>query len=94
MKDDFLIIACCFVTIFVLLFVIINPIFLAPCYNKFEKIEKNKLKDKIEELAKKLNFPLAHIEIIDGSKRSDHSNAYFYGFGENKRAVLFDTLLK
>lgn len=48
----------------------------------------------IEELAVKLNFPLKRILIVDASKRSAHSNAYYFGLGSNKRIVIFDTLLK
>ena len=51
------------------------------------------MREKIEELAKKVGFPLTKIYVVDASKRSAHSNAYFYGFGSNKRIVLFDTLL-
>lgn len=41
-----------------------------------------------------LSFPLTKIYVVDGSRRSAHSNAYFYGLGKNKRIVLFDTLIK
>ena len=47
----------------------------------------------IEQLAGSLNFPLRKLFVIDGSKRSAHSNAYMYGMGKNKRIVLFDTLI-
>jgi Zn-dependent protease with chaperone function len=50
--------------------------------------------EKIEKLAKQVSFPLTQIFVVDGSRRSAHSNAYFYGFFKNKRIVLFDTLLK
>jgi STE24 endopeptidase len=52
------------------------------------------LKEEIEECARELKFPLKKIYVVDASKRSDHSNAYYFGFGSNKRIVLFDTLLK
>jgi STE24 endopeptidase len=51
------------------------------------------LKTKIEALAKQCSFPLTKLYVIDGSRRSNHSNAYFYGFFKSKRIVLFDTLL-
>lgn len=51
------------------------------------------LKEKIEQLAASVKFPLTKLYVIDGSRRSSHSNAYFYGFFKNKRIVLFDTLL-
>ena len=47
----------------------------------------------IEALASKLEFPLKKLFVVDGSKRSSHSNAYMYGFRNNKRIVLFDTLI-
>lgn len=66
---------------------------IAPCFNKFTELEDSKLKDKIFELADSLKFPLKKIYVIDGSTRSSHSNAYFFGFGSNKRIVIYDTLL-
>ena len=51
-------------------------------------------RNKIEELAGSLRFPLKKLFVIDGSKRSAHSNAYMYGFFNNKRIVLFDTLVE
>ena len=48
----------------------------------------------IEKLASSLHFPLKKLLVVEGSKRSAHSNAYFYGFWKNKYIVLFDTLLK
>lgn len=47
----------------------------------------------IEALAERLSFPLKKLYVVDGSKRSGHSNAYMYGFGKSKRIVLYDTLL-
>ena len=47
----------------------------------------------IEELAASLKFPLTKLYVVEGSKRSSHSNAYFYGLWNSKRIVLFDTLL-
>lgn len=44
-------------------------------------------------MASKLEFPLTKLYVVDGSKRSNHSNAYMYGFRNNKRIVLFDTLI-
>ena len=57
-------------------------------------MQEGELRDKIVKLAKKLNFPLTKILVVDQSTRSSHSNAYFYGFGKNKRIVIFDTLMK
>ena len=70
----------------------IYPNWIAPLFNKYTDLEEGSLKEKINNLALKLKFPLTKIYVVDGSKRSNHSNAYFYGFGNNKRIVLFDTL--
>ena len=51
------------------------------------------LKTAIEEFANKVGFPIGRIDVMDGSKRSAHSNAYFSGFGKSRRIALFDTLL-
>ena len=68
--------------------------FIAPMFNKFTPLEDGELRDMIEEYSKKVDFPLTEVYVVDGSKRSAHSNAYFTGFGKNKRIVLFDTLLE
>ena len=67
--------------------------FIAPMFNKFTPLQDGKLKDIITTYAKNVDFPLTEIYVVDGSKRSSHSNAYFTGFGKNKRIVLFDTLM-
>ena len=67
--------------------------FIAPMFNEFTPLEEGKLKDLITTYANDINFPLTEIYVVDGSKRSAHSNAYFTGFGKNKRIVLFDTLM-
>lgn len=72
----------------------IYPEFIAPLFDKYTPLSDGPLKTKIEELAKQVNFPLFKIYIVEGSKRSAHSNAYFYGFFNSKRIVLYDTLLK
>ncbi|XP_014242540.1 CAAX prenyl protease 1 homolog isoform X2 [Cimex lectularius] len=72
----------------------IYPDFIAPLFDKYTPLPEGELKEKIEELAAKVKFPLYKLYLVEGSKRSVHSNAYFYGFFKNKRIVLFDTLLK
>mgnify|MGYP001176231823 FL=1 len=67
--------------------------FIAPMFNKFTPLEDGELRDMIEEYSKKVDFPMTEVYVVDGSKRSAHSNAYFTGFGKNKRIVLFDTLM-
>ncbi|KAJ3324776.1 CAAX prenyl protease 1 [Boothiomyces sp. JEL0866] len=83
-----------FMIAFQIFFMIIFPTFIQPLFNKFTALEDGELKTKIDDLASKLKFPLTKVYVVDGSKRSSHSNAYFYGFFNNKRIVLFDTLLQ
>ncbi|CBZ49998.1 putative peptidase family M48 domain-containing protein [Neospora caninum Liverpool] len=71
----------------------IYPNLIAPLFNKFEPLKDEELRGKICDLAKKLDFPLTKLYEMDNSKRSGHSNAYFYGFWWSKRIVLYDTLL-
>ncbi|MCQ2595376.1 MAG: M48 family metallopeptidase [Treponemataceae bacterium] len=78
---------------FVLLIQIIYPKFIAPLFNKFEPLPEGELKDKIAGLLEKIGFKNGGLFIMDASKRSGHSNAYFSGFGKNKRIVLYDTLV-
>jgi STE24 endopeptidase len=82
-----------FLQAMVFLFIMIWPNFIAPLFNEFKPLQDMELKAKIEKLAASLNFPLTELYEIDGSKRSGHSNAYFFGFGKRKRIVLYDTLL-
>jgi len=74
-------------------FMWIYPNFIQPLFNKFETLKDEDLKKKIEELASEHEFPLTKLFQIDGSTRSSHSNAYFFGFWKYKRIVLYDTLL-
>jgi STE24 endopeptidase len=67
---------------------------IVPLFNKQTPLENGPLRDKIESFANKTGFKLKNIYIIDGSKRSTKTNAYFSGFGPKKRIVLYDTLLK
>uniref|UniRef100_A0AC34GWP2 CAAX prenyl protease n=1 Tax=Panagrolaimus sp. ES5 TaxID=591445 RepID=A0AC34GWP2_9BILA len=71
----------------------IYPEFIAPLFDKYVPLPDGELKTKIEDLAKKVGFPLTKLYVVQGSKRSSHSNAYMYGFWNNKRIVLYDTLL-
>lgn len=83
-----------FVTLFQLLMIIIFPTLIAPWFNKFESLPSGELRDRIMALAKKIGFKANGIFLMDGSKRSVHSNAYFTGIGKAKRIVLFDTLVE
>tara|TARA_B110000116_G_scaffold129956_1_gene112783 strand:- start:26 stop:691 length:666 start_codon:yes stop_codon:yes gene_type:complete len=67
---------------------------IVPLFNKLVPLEDGDLKNKINDYAKKVNFPLINIFIINGSKRSAKANAYFSGLGKSKKIVLFDTLIK
>lgn len=69
------------------------PSVIAPLFNKFEPLDREDLKVRIEHLAQRCGFKLNGLFIMDGSKRSSHGNAYFTGLGNNKRIVFFDTLL-
>ncbi|GKY97462.1 hypothetical protein MPSEU_000704600 [Mayamaea pseudoterrestris] len=71
----------------------IVPVFIMPLFNKYEPLADGSLKTRIYELAGQLKYPLTKLFVMDGSKRSSHSNAFMFGFGNNKRIVLFDTLL-
>lgn len=83
-----------FVLAVALFMMTIYPVVIAPLFNKFENLPDGSLRQKIEQLAGSLKFPLKKLYSMDGSKRSAHSNAYMYGFFNNKRIVLFDTLIK
>ncbi len=72
---------------------LLYPALLAPLFNKFTPLAEGSLKTKIEDLARTLDFHVSGIFVMDGSRRSAHSNAYFTGFGRWKRVVLFDTLM-
>lgn len=70
------------------------PIFITPLYNKLTPLEPGALKTQVEALAAKLKFPLTELFVIDGSKRSAHSNAYFFGMPWKKHIVIYDTLIE
>jgi STE24 endopeptidase len=90
--ENFYIYMFIFIVIFSLIMLWIVPNFIMPLFNKYEEIEEGELKTKIYALAGKLNFPLKKLFIMDASKRSTQSNAFFFGIGSNKRIVLFDNL--
>ena len=75
----------------------IQPLFvhvIAPMFNKFTPLEEGYLRKEIEKYTSKVDFSLSRIDIMDGSKRSAHSNAYFTGFGKSRRIAIFDTLVE
>jgi len=81
-------------SLFNLLILAIYPSWIAPFFNKFSPLKDRVLKTKIIALLKKCGFKSQGLFVMDGSARSNHGNAYFTGFGKNKRIVFFDTLLE
>jgi STE24 endopeptidase len=79
---------------FTLLMFWVYPALIAPLFNKFTPLENESLKARIQALLDKCGFRSKGIFVMDGSKRSGHGNAYFTGFGRNKRIVFFDTLIE
>jgi len=91
--QNFWIVAWIFMSI---LTVLINGLYaqvIVPLFNKQTKLEDGELKSEIEKYSKNVGFNLSNIFIIDGSKRSTKANAYFSGFGKQKRVTLYDTLI-
>jgi STE24 endopeptidase len=82
------------VTAFSLIMQYVAPTWIMPLFNKFEPLEDSELRQSIEKYAESVNFPLQGVYVMDGSKRSSKSNAFFTGFGKNKRIALFDTLIE
>ncbi|XP_022911422.1 CAAX prenyl protease 1 homolog [Onthophagus taurus] len=82
------------VGVIALLMITIYPAFIAPLFDKYTPLPEGELRADIETLASDLKFPLTQLYVVEGSKRSSHSNAYFYGLFKSKRIVLFDTLLQ
>lgn len=78
---------------FNLLAMVIYPIWIAPLFNKFETLEDETVSKSVTELMKRTGFKVQGLFVVDGSRRSAHSNAYFTGLGKSKRVVFFDTLL-
>jgi STE24 endopeptidase len=89
----FFIYAWLFASLFEFAIMHVYPEFIAPLFDKYSALPESELKEKIEALATRVNFPLTKLYVVEGSKRSSHSNAYMYGFWKNKRIVLYDTLL-
>lgn len=81
------------VTLFTLLVQFIAPAWIMPLFNKFSPLPEGELRLAIFNFADKVGFSLQNVFVMDGSKRSSKSNAFFTGFGRNKRIALFDTLI-
>ncbi len=80
-------------TLFTLFVQFIAPTWIMPLFNKFTPLEDGELRQTILDYAEKVNFSLENLFVMDGSKRSSKSNAFFTGFGKHKRIALFDTLI-
>jgi STE24 endopeptidase len=82
------------VIVFQLLLLLIAPAVIMPLFNKFTPLPKGStLRERLFALARRTDFPTRSIEVMDGSKRTRHSNAFFTGFGRFRKIVLFDTLV-
>ena len=81
------------VTVFVLFMNMFYSKLIVPLFNKQKPLEAGSLRDKISDYAQTVGFTLDKIFVIDGSKRSTKANAYFSGFGSEKRVTLYDTLI-
>lgn len=79
---------------FQLLMMVLYPKLIMPLFNKLTPLPDGELKTRLLALADRTGFKAATIEVMDGSKRSGHSNAFFTGFGRFRRIVLFDTLIE
>jgi len=82
------------VTLYMLGVQFIAPTWIMPLFNKFTPLEDGELKSAILNYAGSINFPIENVYVMDGSRRSSKSNAFFTGFGRHRRIVLFDTLIK
>jgi STE24 endopeptidase len=81
-------------TAFILAVQFVAPAWIMPLFNKFTPLTDGDLRSSILTYAKSVNFSLKDVYVMDGSKRSGKSNAFFTGFGKNKRIALFDTLIE
>jgi len=78
---------------FQLLMIVVYPMWILPWFNKLTPLPEGELRTRLLDLAERTKFHATTIQVMDGSKRSGHSNAFFTGFGRWRRIVLFDTLM-
>ena len=83
-----------FITVFMLLMTTFYTSLILPIFNKLSPLGEGELRTAIEAYSKEVNFPLDNIYVMDGSRRSAKSNAFFSGMGKRKRIVLYDTLVE
>ncbi len=93
-EDQFFLYLWLFSSTMAIVFMIIYPSLIAPLFDKYTQLPDGSLRSRIQQLAQEINFPLKNIYVVDGSKRSSHSNAYFYGVFKAKQIVLYDTLFE
>jgi STE24 endopeptidase len=79
---------------FQFLMLVLAPVLIMPLFNKFTPLPEGSLRQRLLELARRTQFRAQSIQLMDGSKRSRHSNAFFTGFGRFRKIVLFDTLVQ
>jgi STE24 endopeptidase len=79
---------------FQFLMLVLAPVLILPLFNKFTPLPEGSLRERLLALAKRTRFRTQSIQLMDGSKRSRHSNAFFTGFGRFRKIVLFDTLVQ
>jgi STE24 endopeptidase len=79
---------------FQMLMLLIAPVLIMPLFNKFTPLPEGSLRERLRKLAERTRFVAKSIQVMDGSKRSRHSNAFFTGFGQFRKIVLFDTLIQ
>ncbi len=72
----------------------VAPTWIMPLFNRFEPLEEGSLRTRLPAFAESVDFPLSSVMVMDGSKRSSKANAFFTGFGRNRRVALFDTLIE
>ncbi|MBI9074824.1 MAG: M48 family metallopeptidase [Desulfatibacillum sp.] len=82
------------VTVFILLIQMVAPTWIMPLFNKFLPLENEEIKEAVLGYTRSVDFPLDNLFMMDGSKRSAKSNAFFAGFGKRRRIALFDTLIE
>ena len=78
---------------FQLIMVVLAPVVILPLFNQFTPLAEGSLRDRLLALGQRTGFNARTILVMDGSKRSHHSNAFFTGFGRFRKIVLFDTLM-
>ncbi len=94
MGEYFWLSAWIFISVFSIFMVMFYTSLIVPLFNKLEPLEEGELRQGIEDFCQKAEFKLSNLFVIDGSKRSSKSNAYFSGLGPRKKIVLYDTLVE